>query len=273
MDIDFGKTASDYARHRAGFPVDFFDRLFRDNIVKPADRILDLGTGTGTLARSFAQRGCDEVGLDPSAPLLEQAERLDKEAGVSVPHVRATAEQTGLGSQSFDIVSAGQCWHWFARLRAAAEAHRLLVPGGCLLIAHFDWLPLPGNVVVATETLIRKHNPSWGNPDGIWGFAHGRGIYPKWFADLSLAGFGNIESFSFDVRVPYSHEAWLGRIRASAGVAASLPPEAVAQFDVEHRELLKQRFPEDPLQIPHRVFAVWGRKPYTRMSLEELGSR
>jgi SAM-dependent methyltransferase len=267
MDVDFGKTASDYARHRAGFPEAFFDRLFREGIANASDRVLDLGTGTGTIARAFVRRGCDVVGLDRSRTLLEQAERLDKEAGITIPRVQSTAEDTGLSAGSFDIVTAGQCWHWFDRPKATAEARRLLVPGGCLLIAHFDWMSLPGNVVEATERVIGKHNPTfdWGD------YCDGSGIYTKWFGDLSAAGFQSIESFSFDVQVPYSQEAWLGRIRASAPVGASLPPQAVAQFDAEHRLVLERNFP-DPLQIPHRVFAVWGRKPYTRIAVEEVGS-
>jgi SAM-dependent methyltransferase len=256
MNIDFGKTASDYARHRAGFPEVFFDRLFREGIAKGTDRVLDLGTGTGAVARAFARRGCEVVGLDPSRPLMEQAERLDQECGVRVRHVQATAEATGFLPGSFDIVIAGQCWHWFDGAKAVSEARRVLVPGGTLIIAHFDWMSLPGNVVEATETLIGKHNPTWN-----WPYADGTGIYPKWFGHLQGAGFQGIESFSFDVVVPYSHEAWLGRIRASAGVGASMPPEAVAPFDLDHRQLLQRAFPGEPLQIPHRVFAVFGRVP------------
>lgn len=52
------------------------------------------------------------------------------------------------------------------------------------------------------------------------------------------------------------HRAWRGRIRASAGVAASLPPEQVSQFDAGLGRLLRQQFPDDPLEVPHRVFAV-----------------
>ena len=33
MAIDFGKTADDYATHRAGFPDSFFDRLLTDGLV------------------------------------------------------------------------------------------------------------------------------------------------------------------------------------------------------------------------------------------------
>jgi hypothetical protein len=75
------------------------------------------------------------------------------------------------------------------------------------------------------------------------------------------AGFQDIETFSFDVPAIYSHAAWRGRIRASAGVAASLAPDQVAWFDAELARLLTQRFPTDPLEIPHRVFAVVCRAP------------
>ena len=92
---DFGKTAADYGKHRAGFPLELFDRLTAMGIVRADMRTLDLGTGTGTIARSLAQRGCDSTGLDRSAPLMEVARRIDGEAGVTVRYVEAAAEDTG----------------------------------------------------------------------------------------------------------------------------------------------------------------------------------
>ena len=58
---DFGKTADDYARHRAGYPDWLFERLMRRGLARPGMRALDLATGTGYLARGLAQRGltCD----------------------------------------------------------------------------------------------------------------------------------------------------------------------------------------------------------------------
>jgi SAM-dependent methyltransferase len=252
MQVDFGKTAADYGRHRAGFPDGFFEHLFQRSLIAPGSRVLDVGTGTGTVARGLAKRGCNVLGLDLSATLLQEAERLDGEAGVAVDYVRASAEETGQPNHNFDVVTAGQCWHWFDRPRAAIEARRVIVPGGHLVIGHFEWLPLPGNVVEATERLILSHNPDWRG-------AGGSGVYPAWFTDLAVAGFVDIESFSFDIDVPYSHEAWLGRIRASAGVGASLAADTVAKFGVQHSDLLIRKFPEQPLRIPHRVFVVFGR--------------
>lgn len=254
MDIDFGKTASDYGTHRAGFPAALFDRLAKFGIGVAGQRLLDLGTGTGSLGRGFARAGCQVTGLDPSDALIDEARRLDREAGVATNYVTAHAEDTGFADAAFDVVTAGQCWHWFEQPRAAAEARRLLVPGGALVLAHFDWIPLPGNVVEATETLIKAHNPEWR-------FGGMTGLHARELAEVAIAGFTDIETFSFDAAVPYSHEAWRGRVRASADIGASLAPDKVEAFDAEHAALLKERFPGDPLQIPHRCFALVCRAP------------
>jgi len=254
MRVDFGKTAVDYGTHRAGFPAALFERLAEHGIGRPGQRIVDLGTGTGSLARGFARQGALVTGLDIAPEMLAQAANLDEAAGVNVTYLQAPAEDTGLPATSFDVVTAGQCWHWFDAAAVGREARRLLVPGGRLAIAHFDWIPLPANVVAASETLIERHNPAWkmGGGNGMHGYE---------VTDVALAGFVDLEVFGFDHPVRYSHEAWRGRIRASAGVAGSLPPEAVAAFDAEHAAVLARDFPEDPLNVPHRVFAVIGRNP------------
>jgi hypothetical protein len=123
---------------------------------------------------------------------------------------------------------------------------------------------LKDNVVDATEKLIRKYNPNWYEIA-----ANGLGLYPQWLRDLGEAGFLDIQTFSFDVDVPYTHEAWRGRIRASAGVGASLSDEDVSKFDSELKSMLEAREQVEAgretglhpiLNIPHRVFVVHARK-------------
>ena len=254
MAVDFGLTAEDYGRFRAGFPASLFDRLEAGDVIAPGLRVLDLGTGTGSLGRGFARRGCRVVGLDLSQDLIAEARAQDAAAGLASAYLAGSAERVGLADGAFDIVAAGQCWHWFDRPAAAREARRLLKPGGRLVIAHFDWIPLAGNLVAATEDLIRAHNPDWA-------FGGGTGLHADWLADATGAGFEQIETFSFDAAVAYSHEAWRGRIRASAGVGASLPPARVAAFDEALAALLAERFPDDPQAVPHRVFCLTARAP------------
>ena len=176
---------------------------------------------------------------------MREAVALDAEQAVAIEYREGRAEALDFADDTFDLVTAGQCWHWFDRERAAAEAFRVLKPGGTLVIAHFDWLPLPGNVVDATEQLILEANPAWT-------MAGGAGIYPQWLTDMASAGFVGLETCSFDVAQPYSHEAWCGRIRASAGVKATLDHAAVERFEAKLR---------NPLMIPHRVWWASGKRP------------
>jgi SAM-dependent methyltransferase len=254
LNVDFGKTAGDYGKYRAGFPDMLFERLFALGVARAGDTVLDLGTGTGTLGRGLAVRGCSVTGLDPAQSMLDEARRIDAEAGVVTTYVTGRAEELPFGDAAFDVVCAGQCWHWFDRARAAVQARRVLKSGGRVVIAHFDWIPLPGNVVDATEQLIMHHNP-------LWKMNGGTGLHPRSLADVAIAGFTDLETFSFDLGVPYSHEAWRGRIRASAGVAASLPPDKVEEFDDDLARLLAREHPEDPLSVLHRVWALTARKP------------
>ncbi|MYA50792.1 MAG: class I SAM-dependent methyltransferase [Chloroflexi bacterium] len=252
--VDFGHTAADYATHRAGFPDSFFDLLEQHVMPIQGARAVDLGTGTGSVARTIAVRGAASViGVDPSDALTSQARNLDKAAGVQVGYVHTTAESTGLPSDSFDLVIAAQCWWWFEAQAAAMEAHRLLAPGGHIVIASLDWLPLPGSVPEATEQLIRQANPGW----TLYG---GTGRHPGWLDDLKHGGFSNVRSFEYDIDIPYTHEAWRGRIRASAGIGATLAPAQVAAFDRTHADMLAERFPDDPLPAPHRIYAAIGRR-------------
>jgi ubiquinone/menaquinone biosynthesis C-methylase UbiE len=253
--IDFGKTAIDYGRHRVGYPDELYRRLEAFGIGVSGQRILDLAIGTGFLGRGFAHQGSRVTGIDISAPLMLEGQRLDAETGVTMRYARAKAEALPFTDRTFDVVTAGTSWHWFERGMADAEARRVLRVGGWLVIATFSWIPLPGNVVEATEQLITKHNPKWTLGGGL-------GIYPGPTREVAIAGFADIETFSFDVMAPYTHEAWRGRMRASAGVAAALEADQVAAFDAELAAILKERFPQDPMGVHHRMFALVCHTPH-----------
>ena len=248
----FGLTADDYVKYRAGFPQSLFTRLESSGIGIGNQQILDLGTGTGTLGRGFALNNNIVTGIDPAIELLNAAKGIDKKLSIETNYHVAHAEETGLATSSFDVVTAGQCWHWFEPLKASREIQRLLKPNGVFVVAYYDWLPLSGNVVRQTEALIEKYNPSWkaGNQFGI---------YPQIFRDLGESGFHSLESFTYDEAAIYTHEGWRGRIRASAGVGATMKVELVQRFDVDLSALLKKYFPEEPMAVPHRVFTLLAR--------------
>jgi SAM-dependent methyltransferase len=250
MNVDFGRTAGDYARYRTAFPPELFTRLAALKVGLPGHRVADLGTGTGVLARGFAAAGCRVTGVDVAPEMLAQAREQD--AGLAVTYREAVAEDTGLPAHAWDVVSAGQCWHWFDRPRAAAEARRLLAADGALVICYRDYAATPGSVGAASEELVLTYNPGWPMAKGYDG-------HSEWAHELGTAGFDHVETFGFDVAVEFTHEQWRGRMRSSNGVAASLPAAAVAAFDADLARLLRERFPAEPLEVPHRIRALVAR--------------
>ncbi len=248
--IDFGRTADDYERYRPGFPEDFFDLLVERGWIAAGMSGLDLGTGTGTVALGLAARGVEVTGIDISRELLEVARKAADERHLAVRFIEGTAETTGQPDSWYDIVSAGQCWWWFDSDETATEARRILKPGGRLLICDFSYLPLPGNVAERTEDLILEHNPGW--PKAGW-----RGVHPEQVQALDMAGFVDVESFSYTVDVPFSHEAWRGRMRTCNGVGSALDADEVERFDSDLADLLARKFPGE-LSVPHRIFATSG---------------
>ncbi len=249
----FGSLADDYALHRADFPEVGIERLVALGVGITGQRLLDLGCGTGTLARQFAARGCRVTGADIDVRMLAAARGLAAAADLQVEWLECRAEETGFPPGSFDVITAAQCWHWFDGEAAASEVRRLLVAGGLVAVCGFDWLPLPYTVSGATEALIEIHNPSW-KLGGI------RDPGPSVRRQLEDAGLEVLETFTFDIDVPYAVESWHRRIGASAAIL-DLSAEAAAAFDVQLQKVLTEQFPGDYLITPHRVWASVARSP------------
>ncbi len=254
--VDFGVTAADYGRHRLGHPASTYERLATQHgIGLPGQDVVDIATGTGAAARALAARGARVIGIDASPALLAEAARLAAADGLTVDWRHASAEDTRLPDASADAVIVAQAWHWFDRPRAASELRRILRPGGGIAIIYTDWLPYPGNVVERTMTIAEQAGCDFVPPDAD--LFH-KGIYPYWPDDLIGAGFGRLELFGFDLTQRYSHAGWCGRMRASAMIS-TMPPAGRAVFERELMAMLVASEP-DPMEVPHRAFAVVARK-------------
>lgn len=70
--------------------------VWRTGALASRQRVVDVGTGTGTLARGFAGRGCQVIGIDPVYTLLAQAQQLTRDDGLTVDYRVGRAEETGL---------------------------------------------------------------------------------------------------------------------------------------------------------------------------------
>jgi ubiquinone/menaquinone biosynthesis C-methylase UbiE len=105
---------------------------------KPGDRVLDVGSSAGYLARMLAAtvgKSGHVTGVDPSEAAISYARRR---AAPNCEFIVGTAQDLGFEDGSFDVVTSTLALHHVpARQRAAAfgEMFRVLRPGGRLLVA------------------------------------------------------------------------------------------------------------------------------------------
>jgi ubiquinone/menaquinone biosynthesis C-methylase UbiE len=106
----------------------------------PDDRLLEVGFGPGTTIRHLAPLvpAGRVVGVDPSTVMFRQATRRNRAAiaaGRVELHV-AAAERLPFDDACFDkALTLHSIAHWTARDQGLREVHRVLKPGGALLIA------------------------------------------------------------------------------------------------------------------------------------------
>jgi len=113
--------------------------------VRPGERVLDVASGSGDLARAFAARGAEVCMSDVNGSMLARGRDRMLDAGRMTPAVQCDAEHLPFGSASFDCVSVGFGLRNMTHKEAAlAEMARVLKPGGRLLVLDFSqvWKPL-----------------------------------------------------------------------------------------------------------------------------------
>lgn len=109
---------------------------------KPGEHILDVGVGPGLLAYDLARlvgEGGRVVGLDMSPSMLTIA-RTRLAALPYAECVEGNAERLGFADASFDAVVSTQVYEYVPDMvRALSELHRVVKPGGRVLILDTDW--------------------------------------------------------------------------------------------------------------------------------------
>jgi ubiquinone/menaquinone biosynthesis C-methylase UbiE len=122
--------------------------MFADELqLRPGDRVLDVGCGTGRLAMVFVDRvdpGGSVDGIDAAAEMIKRATARARKHGTPVTFQVALAQQLPFPDATFDAVACILALHHVAdddQLTAVREMYRVLKPGGRLLIAEFGKAP------------------------------------------------------------------------------------------------------------------------------------
>lgn len=239
--FDWGLASEDYAKFRDIYPDEFYEKIVNLGYCKSGQTVLDLGTGTGVLPRNMAKYGAKWTGTDISKNQIKYAKQLTEKERLDIEYIVSSAEELNFEENSFDIVTACQCFMYFDKSVILPKINKFLKPDGHFLVLYMAWLPFESEIAKLSEDLILKYNPLWSG----CGMTRYTIDNPKWAKEY----FTVCNAIAFDVDVKFTRESWNGRIKACRGIDASLSKEEIEKFEKEHIDMLS-KFPEE-FEIPH----------------------
>lgn len=215
----FGAEAERYDRTRPSYPDAMVDRIVA---ASPGKDVVDVGCGTGIVARQFLAAGCTVLGVEVDGKMAEVARRHGIEVEVSSFETWDTAGRT------FDAVVAGQTWHWVDPVAGAAKAARALRPGGRLGLFWNVGVP-PADLSAAFADVYRRAVPEFPAYDAAKQ-ANGYSVILDKAADglAAAGGFGDPERWSFDWQRHYTKGEWLEQVPTFGG-NSTLEPARLAE--------------------------------------------
>ncbi len=240
--FDWGRTAKLYAKSRNIYPQEFWEMLHSLGVGHNEQNILDIGTGTGILPMNMERYGGKYIGLDLSKEMIEQAKML-------VPNtdfICADAHNLPFDNNSFDIITALQCWVYFDKEKLLPELHRVLKKDGNLYVMFLTWLPDEDEIIRKSFELVKRYNPTWSG-------------FMKRVDNVNLPWLKNTD-FSLetvikkDFHLSFSKEGWCDRMVASRGVGATLSKEKIAEFRSDLTEVLSNE--AEDLHILHEAVII-----------------
>lgn len=194
--LSFGDAPELYDSTRPSYPPALVDRLLAAGV----SDVLDVGCGTGIVSRLFRDRGCAVVGVEPDVRMADfaRARGLAVEAG--------TLEDWDPRGRRFDLVVAGQAWHWVDPRAGARKARSVLRPGGRIGL-FWNWARHPADVQSAFDAVYARLAPDLDR----YSVVLGRGSDERFTVaenGLAGAGFADVSREEFRWETTYTRRHW-----------------------------------------------------------------
>ncbi|WP_030797374.1 class I SAM-dependent methyltransferase [Streptomyces sp. NRRL S-337] len=215
MAESFGSDAERYDRARPRYPQALVDRIVA---ASPGPDVLDVGCGTGIVARQFEAAGSRVLGVDVDARMAD----LARQRGLDVEV--ASFEDWDPAGRTFDAVVSGQTWHWVDPVAGATKAAQALRSRGLLALFWNAGQPSP-EVAEAFAEVYRRVMPDslaarQSTTPAVDGYT---ALCTKAADGLRKAGtFTDPEQWRFDWEQRYARDEWLDQL-PTQGAFTRLP--------------------------------------------------
>jgi SAM-dependent methyltransferase len=133
----FSDRVEDYVKYRPRYSPEVV-RALQEGCGLISDHVIvDMGCGTGLLAKIFLENGNQVIGVEPNPEMRDAGERF-LASFIKFSTVAGTAEKTTLPDRCADFVIAGQAFHWFQPQPTRNEFARIVKPEGWVVLIWHD---------------------------------------------------------------------------------------------------------------------------------------
>lgn len=141
----FYGSAEYYLKFRSGYPASLIRRVVDISGLTEKDRVLDLGSGPGTLAYGFVPFCNQIVCVDPEPEMISKGMAYLAEYREKVSFLCKTADQLREDIGSFKLVVIGRAFHWMDRDKTLEFLDKIILNDGAVAIFRDPLLKLPEN--------------------------------------------------------------------------------------------------------------------------------
>jgi SAM-dependent methyltransferase len=229
--------------------------------IRPGERVLDIATGTGVLARLAARRvtpGGAVTGLDLNDEMLKAARELPLPPGLNIEWRQGSAQALPFDDGAFDVVVCQQGFQFFPdRIAALHQMRRVLHAQGRIALSVFTG---PSPFFMAERDAVARHVSAEAARSTAAGFSLGDA---EEFGDLLKgAGFHNVlvHHVPLTLRLPAPDEFVLQHLSATplAETVAGVGNEARTALIADVEEAMSAYVDGYGLAVPQEINVATG---------------
>ena len=129
----FSNRAENYAKYRPDYPKEIIDFLNEVRGFNKKSVVADIGSGTGILTKMFLDNGNSVYAIEPNKE-MRQASESQLQSYEKFNSIDGASDNTKLESESIDIITAAQSFHWFDPEPTKKEFLRILKENGAVVL-------------------------------------------------------------------------------------------------------------------------------------------